>query len=496
MSNKAYKQIFKSTSIIGGAQVINILIGLIRSKFIAVLLGPAGYGISGLLSVPLTFITNITGFGIGFSAVRDVSIAHEEGDVSKLNKTLLVLRRWMWITGSFGMICTIILAPWLSQWSFGSKEYTWAFIWLSITILINSLRSGYYSALRGTRKIKESALATVYGSLIGLFTSLPLYYCYGVKGIVPALIVSAISTLVIYKLYGKRVKSVKTQISYRETFFHGKKMAQLGIVMIIGGLFIQLVNYLVNIFISRYGSVSDVGLYNAGWAITNHYVDLVFTAMWADFYPRLAGLSRDYKAMGEAVNQQSEIAVLIIGPLMIFYLLSLPILIPIFYSKEFLPILAFTQWIVLGMLFKALSGAMGTTLMATGKSKLYLLSEFTISALTLIFNVYAYYTWGLKGMGISFTIIYVVYFVIIYFIVRRSFSYRLSNTLMKVGFIQLMFIVSAFLLAYLIDSYWVYVFGSCILFLSATFSLYEINKRIEIKPIAIKLLTKLGIKEK
>ena len=38
----SYKQILRSSSIIGGASVVNILIGLLRTKVVAVVLGTAG----------------------------------------------------------------------------------------------------------------------------------------------------------------------------------------------------------------------------------------------------------------------------------------------------------------------------------------------------------------------------------------------------------------------------------------------------------------------
>ena len=50
---KSYRQILRSTSIIGGASVINILIGLVRVKVAAVLLGPAGIGLIGLFKAML-----------------------------------------------------------------------------------------------------------------------------------------------------------------------------------------------------------------------------------------------------------------------------------------------------------------------------------------------------------------------------------------------------------------------------------------------------------
>ena len=43
-----YGQILKSLVLIGGSSVLNIGIGIIRTKAMAVLLGPAGFGLMGL----------------------------------------------------------------------------------------------------------------------------------------------------------------------------------------------------------------------------------------------------------------------------------------------------------------------------------------------------------------------------------------------------------------------------------------------------------------
>ena len=41
----SYRQILRSSAIIGGASAINIVIGLVKMKAVALLLGPAGVGI-------------------------------------------------------------------------------------------------------------------------------------------------------------------------------------------------------------------------------------------------------------------------------------------------------------------------------------------------------------------------------------------------------------------------------------------------------------------
>ncbi|HEV2435673.1 MAG TPA: hypothetical protein VG077_06710, partial [Verrucomicrobiae bacterium] len=45
---KSYGQIVKSSVLIGGSSVLNIAFGIVRTKVMAVLLGPSGYGLLGI----------------------------------------------------------------------------------------------------------------------------------------------------------------------------------------------------------------------------------------------------------------------------------------------------------------------------------------------------------------------------------------------------------------------------------------------------------------
>ena len=119
----SYRSIMKATSLFGGVQVFNIIIAIVRSKIVAVLLGPAGMGIASLLPSTTGLVQSLTNFGLGTSAVRDISSAHESNDFNRISKITTVFRRLVWITGLLGSICTFILAPWLSELTFGNKEF-------------------------------------------------------------------------------------------------------------------------------------------------------------------------------------------------------------------------------------------------------------------------------------------------------------------------------------------------------------------------------------
>jgi len=213
----SYREIFKATSLFGGVQAIQILIGIVRTKFVAVLLGTTGVGIIGLLNSPLQLILSVTGLGITFSAVRDISEAYGRGDVVRIGETVLTLKRWSWFAGVLGLITTIALAPLLSKWTFGDAEYTWAFVWLALTMLLQTISNGQRSLLQASRRLKDLARASVWGSVLGLFTSIPLFYLFGIKGIVPSLILTAVTSLLLSWVFSRKVETHKVKMSLQET---------------------------------------------------------------------------------------------------------------------------------------------------------------------------------------------------------------------------------------------------------------------------------------
>ena len=135
INQSSYRQIMKATSLFGGVQFINILIQIIRSKIIAVLLGPTGIGILGLLNSTITMVKCGTDFGLGVSAVKDIALANESENNLKVSETVTIVRRLVWLTGTLGTLVVLFFSSWLSQVTFGNDDFTIAFIWISITLL-------------------------------------------------------------------------------------------------------------------------------------------------------------------------------------------------------------------------------------------------------------------------------------------------------------------------------------------------------------------------
>lgn len=486
----SYRQIFKSTSLFGGVQFFNILVSVVRVKFVAVLLGSSGVGILSLLQSSTSLIGTLTKMGLDVSAVRSISAANGTGDHPHVIRVITVFKRWVWISGILGALVTLILAPWLSQWTFGSSDYTFAYVWLSVTLLLDALSSGQITLLHGLQKLKQMAKANLIGTAIGVGFSIPIYYIYGAKGIVPTLVISSALSLIISWFYTKSINIEKLNISIRETFTEGSDMIKLGVLMTMSAFVNLFASYLVNAFISHSGSVSDVGLFQAAGGLTDKYVGLVFTAMVTDYFPRLSRVNKDTVQMNEVLNQQAELALLILCPILILLLSTTPLVIHILYTKEFLPIVSFIQWSIFSVLLKAGSWSLGFIFVAKGDSILFFWKELLGSLIVLSSNVIGYHLYGLEGLGISTTIGGLLILIFTSWLCYKKYKLSLEKKFRKILLIQIFICLIAFLFAYNLGFPYAYISGAVLFGIAGVYSFVELDKRIMIKQFVLSKLKK------
>jgi len=491
-NKSSYRSIIKSTAIFGSVQVIQALISIIRVKFVAILLGPVGVGISSLLQSTTNLINQITSLGINYSGVRNISQAYNDGEIEKISKTIIIVRRCIIATGLLGSMVCLILSPLLSRWTFGNDNYTWSFVWLSIILFLNTVSSGINAILQGARKLQDLAKASVIGSILGLFSAIPLFYFFGENGIVPSLIITAFSTFCFSYYFVRNVQTIDLNVSIDETIDQAKSMIRIGVALVFTGLISNLVSYLMNLYISRDGGPAMVGLYQAGWGLTTQYVGLIFAAMGTDYFPRLSAINTDNLKVKEVVNQQAEIALLIMTPILLVLITSTPLVINILLSSKFILIIPFIQFVVLGMLLKATSWSLAFIILAKGDTKTFFYTELTANALLLVFNIAGYHYLGLKGIGLAFIVVYFLYTLIVYLVVHRKYDFTFSSEFLRCFIILELMCICSFTFVFILNySILCYVLNIILIICGCVYSYLELDKRIGITDL---MLTKLRAK--
>ena len=477
-ARSSYRSIFKATSLFGGVQVYQILIQVVRSKFIAVILGPAGVGIQGLYHSATELVKNVSSLGLSQSAVRDVSEANASGNVDRVNRTVTVLRKLVWFTGLLGLAIVLLLCPLLSKWSVGNYDYAIPFAFLSVTLLLDQLSAGQKVVLQGMRRLKDLAKATAIGSTVGLVITVPLYYFLKFDGIVPTLILYSAANLLISWLFSRKVKLHKVDIAPKEVLVDGKQMMSLGIAMSISAILATATSYVLRSYIRTVGGTEEVGLYAAGFAIMTSYVGMIFNAMSTDFYPRLSAVQSDNGKCRELVNQQGEVASLIITPLLAICIIFMPIGVQILYSNKFMGACGYLLWASLGTMFKLGSWIISFQFVAKGESKLFMINEIVASVYSFIGNIIGYKYGGLTGIGIAYCISYIIYFVQVYMIARHRYDFSFNRQFTLLYYPQVLVLIITLLIALLCKGWMKYVWGGVVVLITAVFSISQLNKRI------------------
>lgn len=487
MKSDSYKNIFKTTAVFGGVQVFKILINVLRSKFIAVLLGPAGMGINALLTSTLGMIGGLTNLGLSTSAVKNIAAANASGIDEQVSLVVTVFRKWVWITGLLGWVTTLILAQWLSVFTFGNKDYTVAFALLSITLLITQISAGQGVIMRGMRKIKYMAQSDLIGSIVGLLISIPLYYFFVNEGIVPAILITAITGLLLTWYFARKVPVKNIGVDLQTLLREGKGMIAMGFMLSLSGVVGMGTAYILRIFITKEGSIEDLGFYNAGFAIMNSYVGLIFTSLSTDYYPRLATIAHDRIKANKEINQQAEMALLIIAPIICFFLISVNWLVVLLYSEKFASINSMVLWLALGMFFKASSWAVAFLILARGDSKVFFWNELIANMYILALNIGGYYCWGLTGLGISFLVAYLLYLIQVLVLTKSFYGFAFEGAFVKIFLIQLGLGIFCFLSTIYLNGWPAYLSGSIIFLSSALYALFEIDKRLGLQGLLKRL---------
>lgn len=425
--DNSYRSIFRGTSVFGGVQLFQILANLVRGKFVAMFLGPQGMGVSSLFTSTSTAITQFSSLGLTLAATKEVA-EHQE-DNEKLSAVISTATWLINLCACMGALFCIVAASWLSRITFGTGDYSWEFVLLSLCIWLSVASSGRMAVLQGLQRVKALTQASVAGALVGLFAGVPLYYFFGVHGIVPAMILLALSN---WLFSGWHLRKVLPGGSVRRTWQERRPMVRnllaLGLTLVITILIGALCNYLLNVFLRIFGNLDDIGLYNAANSITNQYAGVVFAAMSLDYFPRLSSISNDTEEMNRVINRQSEIVSLIAAPMAILIIAAAPLVISLLLTAEFSSITPLLRLMALGVLFKALAFPMGYISFAKNNRRIYIwLEGITCNVIYLGFAVAGYLLFGLIGLGYAMAAEFLMNIVIYYAVNRRVYGYQFSR---------------------------------------------------------------------
>lgn len=400
-----YRKIAKNTVILGSAQIVQMLVTLVRAKVIAVLLGPFGAGVNSLILSALSVMQQVSSAGIYQSGVREMSViagtvAPEQG-LAKFRKLFL---RLSFLCGMAGVVVMALLSPLFSYLLFDNYQYT---IWLAIVsfaLFFMALQNGYGVMMQATCNLGLLARATIVGAIGGLLAAIGLFYFWGLYGIVPAIVAGYVAFALAYRHFEHKIVFPKVETYAKEEFFNqSKPILKLGIVLMLSAIAGTLFAFALNLVINRLGSTEEVGLYQSAASIVTQGMSITNVVLASDFFSRLSAVHTDTFRMQNLIRQQVDILLYTIAPISVLLIVFAPFIVWLLLSPQFILVTGLLQIMSMALVFKVMWITMSYIILAKGDKKSYFLFDALLgNGINFLLSVAGFYFFGLDGLAWSY----------------------------------------------------------------------------------------------
>lgn len=475
-SNDSYDHVLKYTGMFGGVQVLVTLIGLVRNKFMALLLGTAGVGFNALFVSMQNFASQCTNLGISFGAVPKLSEYYEEQQEEQLEYHIQVIRLWSMIAAGLGFLFCVAVSPLMNDLSFTWGNHTLHYAMLGVSVAMLTLTGGETAVLKATRRLGALAKIQIYTAIISVLVSIPLYYYYGHSGVIPVIVSMAAVTMVATIRYSYRSYPLRLQWT-GSVLKSGAGMIRLGVAFVLAAAVGSASEMFIRAFLNVEGGLGDVGLYNAGFMLTITYAGMVFSSMEQDYFPRLSAVSKDVEKTNETVNKQMEVSLLLLAPMLVALLTALPVLVPLLFSNEFLPVVEMAQVAVLAMYFKVLNLPVAYITLARSKSLAYLLLETTYFVVLVVGVMAGFRMWGIWGTGLAVVIAHIAELVTVGGYAYWQFNYRCTWTIARYAGVQTAIGLVAYAVSVMVEGWGYWIAEAALTLVSTAYSVYILRQK-------------------
>jgi antigen flippase len=428
---QSYRDILKSSAMIGGSSAINVCIGIVRTKAMAVLLGPAGYGMMGAYALIVELTRSVAQMGLNGSGVRQIADAVASGDTGRIARTVIVLRRLSLACAILGATLLAVLSGPVSSLTFGSDQHAGPVALLALAVFFSIVAGGQGAVLQGMRRIGDIAKLTVLGGLLGTVVGIPMVYFLGEDGLVPTLIIVAASSVVTFWWYSRKIMITAPALSVHEIASESAALLKLGAAFMASGLVIIAAAYAVRIIVLRKAGLDAAGVYYAAWTLGGLYIGFVLQSLGVDFYPRLVGVAHDDQECNRLVNEQAQVSLLLAVPGILITLTLAPLAISLFYSAKFASAVDVLRWICLGMALRVLTWPIAYIIVAKNRQRLFMGIDLAWAVVNVGLTWWCVEAFGINGAGIAFFGSYVFHAFLVYPIVRRLSGFRWSAVNLK-----------------------------------------------------------------
>lgn len=402
-------RIFKTSAMTGAMSIVTMVAALLRGKVMAMCLGPAGVGLSGILNQVVALESQVLALGLPTVVVKSVAGA----GVEARPQVESVIARLALALGVFGLGLGLVLSPLVAVATFQSFEHLPLVIAASLAVPAAILTSIWCAVIQGRGEVGFLARSQAAFAVVGALVAMPLIWYGGLTGLGVSVVLAAL--IPVAGLWSRRPRYL-TAASDDKGIRDSLVRAGLSIIAAIA--IAQVAAYATRLVVVNQLGVFEAGLYQAALAVSGGLPGFVFSAMALDYYPRISA-ARDGEEIARATNMQVQASMVIATPLFVGMIVFGGPLLDFYYTEEFLGATELMAWMTASVACRIISWPAGYWLVAKATPREYLLIEGPAALLAPLVTIALLPSAGLAGAGIAMVLSALVYALVIITFMRR-----------------------------------------------------------------------------
>lgn len=420
-----YLEVSRSNAIFGGVKVLQMIVSFMRTKIVAIFLGPSGIGILSLLDNMINTIYNFTNLGIAQSGVRTIAIEKDNSGKLEASRIIEILS---FILGAGAAILCFLFSSIISLWVFGDSTHKTSIQIVSIAILFISQQNGQIALFQGYHAVKALAVASLFASIAMFSVTVPFLFCGGESSIPYIIVCSYGAGALVLFLFRLRNLPLWKKMELRNSLKSSKPTISLGVALMLSNSLMSVFLLLLNSLINRIGSSEDVGLYQAANTCTYVAITILISILSADFYPRISSAAGDVTKVGALLSAQVELLILILVPVVFSMVLFPNFYVLIFYSNSFLSAVDAVRLMGISLLFRIIWHSYSYIILSQGDKVVYFFCDALIgNGLFFLGNLLGYVQSGILGIALSYVVLSFIIMLFLGTIVKVKYKVSLNS---------------------------------------------------------------------
>ncbi|MGB9696488.1 MAG: oligosaccharide flippase family protein [Ignavibacteria bacterium] len=423
---KTFSKLFFST-------VINALLGIVKNKLFALMLGTAGLGLAAQFISLNNFIVFVGGMGIPLALIKYVSELKENKD--KIQLLLQESISIILIASFFFGIIGVFFSRHLSSLLLDSEDYGIDVLFVIFSfpgIMLSAIFDAY---LRGHQYFTLLVKVIIVNAIISVVVSVIFVYSFGIKGVAISLLVSSIIALLSYVVGVLIVGeySIKTLFQLRLKFSSTiKNIFIIGVASFVSGGLQHLSLLVVRTLVLKQLGPDSNGIYQSIYLVSSNYLNLLVISLSYYALPVLSGL-KEQDVFSKELNSIYRLSNLIIIPIIVIVFTFRNEVFNLLFSSKFLAAGEIMIYNSIGDFFKMSSWVLSLWYIPKGRIKLFVISEFLANFnFVIIFLILLFiFNFGLSSVVIAYGLANFVQFFINYYFIREEIGFKFQKGNLK-----------------------------------------------------------------